>query len=346
MARPLRIEFPGACYHVMNRGNLRFPVFTEDRDRALLIGRLVDFAAQFQVCIRAYCVQINHFHCYVQTREANLGRFMQSFSTSFSLTHNRRHRRSGHVFQGRYKAFLVEEDRAYRDRVSRYIHLNPACVPSLRDADTAERQRAIRNCKWSSYGALIGLRRCPRWLDRRAVLSAFPGSLREKQQEYARYVEQGLTEELWDPCEAAAAQTIVGSDSFIDRMRRGLTSLKENVNVRRESTEQRALASWVSFEEVMGLVAEHYGCDMGELLRRHNRGSEARQVAMYLVATFCRGRCSLSDLADKLGNLTVGGLCAARYRISGRLKRPHEDALREDVGALVQKLAETAKYNE
>jgi len=72
MARPLRIEFPGACYHVINRGNFRFPVFREERDRELVLARLIDFAERFQVRIRAYCVAVNHAHCYLQTRDANL----------------------------------------------------------------------------------------------------------------------------------------------------------------------------------------------------------------------------------------------------------------------------------
>jgi len=100
MARPLRVELPGACYHVINRGNFRFPVFHEDRDRELILEKLVDFSERFGVHVRAYCVQINHFHCYLQADEANLGRFMQSFLTSFSVSYNRRHGTSGHVFQG------------------------------------------------------------------------------------------------------------------------------------------------------------------------------------------------------------------------------------------------------
>jgi len=343
MARPLRIEFPGACYHVINRGNFRFPVFREDRDRELILEKLVDLAERFQVRIRAYCVQINHFHCYLQTRDANLGRFMQSFSTSFTVSHNRRHGTCGHVFQGRYKAFLVEDASEHSARVSRYIHLNPACIPSLRDAAMSVRQRAVRDCKWSSCGALIGLRRCPRWLDRRAVLAGFPGRVRERQQGYARYVEQGLTQDLWDPYEAAAAQTIIGSDSFVDRMRRGLTDLRENVNLRRESSEHRALASWVSFEDMVGLVMQCYDCGRDELLRRHNRGFAARQVLLYLTATYCRGRYSLSDLAERLGGMTVGGLCASRYKMSRRLQAPGETDLRAAVNGLVRSLAETDK---
>ena len=100
MARPLRIEFPGACYHIISRGNFRFPVFQDDRDRELLLRKLSEFSERFEVRVRAYCVMVNHFHGYVQTGAANLGRFMQSFLTSFTVSYNRRHRTSGHVSPG------------------------------------------------------------------------------------------------------------------------------------------------------------------------------------------------------------------------------------------------------
>ena len=278
MARPLRLQSPGACYHVINRGNFRFPVFEEDRDRELILEKLVDFAERFGVHVRAYCVQINHFHCYVQTAEANLGRFMQSFLTSFSVSYNRRHGTSGHVFQGRYKAFLVEEESHYRDQVSRYIHLNPACVPSLRDAELPVRQRAIRDCRWSSYAAVIGLGRCPRWLDRRAVLAGFPGRLQERRQAYARYVEEGLTEGLWDKCTAE------------------------------------------------------------QLLRRHSKNNEARQVLLYLAATYCRGQYSLMELGERLGPITVSGLGSARQITARRLRESR--TLRDRVTEIEARIAD------
>ena len=339
MARPLRVEFPGACYHVINRGNFRFPVFEEDRDRELILEKLVDFSERFGVHVRAYCVQINHVHCYLQTDEANLGRFMQSFLTSFSVSYNRRHRTSGHVFQGRYKAFLVEEESEYRDQVSRYIHLNPACIPSLRGADVAVRQRVIRDCPWSSYAAVIGLGRCPRWLDRRAVLAGFRGRLQERQQAYARYVEKGLSENLWDPYEAAAAQTIIGSDSFVDRIRRGLTDLTENVNVRRESMQQRALRAWCSLDQVVDAVIQHYECTAEQLLQRHSKNNEPRQVLLYLAATYCRGRHSLMELGERLGPITVSGLGSARQIMARRLRESR--TLRDRVSSIEARIADT-----
>jgi len=341
MARPLRIEFPGACYHVVQRGNFRFPVFGEKRDRELLLEKLGEFAERYRVHPRAYCVMSNHVHLYLQTEEPNLSRFMQSFLTSFTVSYNLRHGCGGHVFQGRFKSFVVEEDSAYRDRVTRYIHLNPACIPSRRQAAVEVRQAALRDERWSSYGAVIGLRRCPKWLDRAAVLAGFPGALAAKQQAYAAYVEQGLTEDLWEPAAAAAAQTAIGSDRFVDRLRRALTGLAEDVNVRREAMQQRALQAWVSLEDVTAAVSTQYGCDAPDLLRRYRRGDEARQVLQYLAATCCRGRYTLTEIGQRLGGLTVGGLCAARYKLARRLRR--DPGLASAVRAIRHELAAKLK---
>ena len=328
MARPLRVEFPDACYHIICRGNFRFPVFEDEDDRTLLFDRLVKFADLFAVGIRAYCTMVNHFHGYVQTSEANLGRFMQSFLTSFTVSYNRRHRTSGHVFQGRYKAFLVEDTTRYASEVSRYIHLNPVRIASLEGATVEIRQRTIRESLWSSYGATVGLRRCPRWLKRSDVLRGWGKTLRERQSAYACFVEQGLTEDLWDPWEAAAAQAIIGTDNFVDRIRRGLTELDETLSIRCERSQQRKLQAWCRLEEVIAAVGGFYGAAGEDLLVRHSRGHEARQVLLYLAAIHCRGRYTLSELASGLGPVTVGAVSHARERIGRSLSTSPELAAR------------------
>ena len=319
MARPLRVEFPGACYHVICRGNFRFPVFGEERDRELLLKCFVRFAESFHVRVRAYCLMTNHFHGYVQTEEANLGRFMQSFLTSFTVSYNRSHHTSGHVFQGRYKAFVVEDWTSYSSEVSRYVHLNPVRIPSLEGAPTEKLQRGIRECRWSSYGAIIGLRRCPRWLKREDVLRGLGRTMRERQSAYAQFVEQGLTKGIWDPWEAAVAQTIIGSDSFVDRIRRMLADLAEDINVRSESGQHRTLQAWCSLAEVKEAVRAAYGCREEMLLRRRSRNNEARQVLLYLAGMYCRGRQTLSELGLQLGPITVAALSRARNVMSRRI---------------------------
>ena len=321
MARPLRIEFPGACYHVICRGNQRFPVFGGEEDRVLLLDRFKKFADAYGVSVRCYCLMVNHCHLYLQTEEGNLGRFMHSFLTSFTISYNRRHGTSGHVFQGRYKAFLVEEDAAYAARVSRYIHLNPVCTRAFAEAALDVRKEELRQFRWSSYAATIGLRRCPAWLDRKAVLRSWGKTIKEREGAYARYVEQGLTEESWNPWEAAAAQAVIGSDSFVDRVRRGLTDLAANLNIRTESRQQRALRAYCSLEQVKQMVADAYGC---EVLRRHARGNEARQALLYLAATFCRGRYTLAELGRRLGPITTAAVSRARSIMVARMARDRE----------------------
>jgi len=201
----------------------------------MLVDRMAHFAALFRVRIRAYCVMINHAHIHVKANEANLGRYMQSFLTSYTARHNHRHGNCGHVFQGRYKAFLVEDHRVWRSRCTRYIHLNPARIPSLADACVDARREAVREYAWSSFGAVLGLRRRPDWLDRDAVLRGWGETAAERRVAYARFVDEGLVEDIDDPLEAAAAGALIGGERFVDRMRRALTNLSENVNVRRES---------------------------------------------------------------------------------------------------------------
>jgi putative transposase len=117
MARALRIEYPNACYHVVNRGNKRGVVFHDDWHYKTFIDKLGYFAAEFRVTVFAYCCMPNHFHLYLKTPGANLSRFMQSFQTSFCVSSNKKRRTSGHIFQGRFKAHLVE-DECYRSRLS------------------------------------------------------------------------------------------------------------------------------------------------------------------------------------------------------------------------------------
>ncbi len=145
---------------------------------------MVYYAELFRVVIRAYCVMVDHVFIPLRTLEANPGTYMRSFLTSFTSRRNHRHNSCGHVFQGRYKAYLLEDAKAYVAKVTRYIHLNPARIGPLEDAPPDVRHRAALDCKWSSYGQIMGLRPCPKWLHRGAVLKGWGSSLAEKCKAY------------------------------------------------------------------------------------------------------------------------------------------------------------------
>ena len=319
MPRPLRIEFPDACYHVICRGNARLPIFQEDRDKELLLDRMIHFAELFRVEVRAYCVMVNHVHIHLRTREANLGAYMRSFLTSFTSIHNHRHNSCGHVFQGRYKAYLIEDAKAYIGKVTQYIHLNPVRIRSLADAPLDVRHQAALDFQWSSYGQIMGLRACPKWLHRSSVLKGWGGNLADKRKAYRHAVASRLLGDITDPMAEAAARAVLGSERFTDRFRRGLNDLKENIEVRRESSQHRKLASWVSLEQVITAVGKTYRCPKSQLLRRHNRDCEARQALLYLAATHCRGRYSLTELGKRLGPVSLAAVSNARTKMARRM---------------------------
>ena len=219
MARPLRIEYAGAYYHVMNRGNQRQTVFAGPNDYTLFLDRLGRFSDPFEVRILCYCCMPNHFHLYLRTEQANLSRFMQTLLTSFTITLNRRRRRGGHVFQGRFKAHLIE-DEAYGAQVSRYVHLNPVRTKALRTASAAARRRTLRMFRWSGYGPFLGLLEGPAWFDSAELLSDWGARRRTQIRRYGEYVEEGLLRELENPLARLDAKTILGTEAFIDRIRR------------------------------------------------------------------------------------------------------------------------------
>lgn len=196
MARPLRIVRVGAWYHITARGNERRPIFRDDRDRFRFYELLDEVTTRFGVSIHAFVLMENHYHLLLELTQANLSRAVQWLNTSYSVWFNRRHRRSGHLLQGRFKAIIVEP-RRWGLALTRYIHLNPVRVMRLgmgkRDRQRArssgveapdralvrERLDVLRRYRWSSYGAYVGAK-APKWLCVDDVLEMAGGKASER----------------------------------------------------------------------------------------------------------------------------------------------------------------------
>jgi REP element-mobilizing transposase RayT len=317
MARPLRIEYAGAYYHVMNRGNRRQTVFAEAKDYELFLERLGQFSQQFEVGLLCYCCMPNHFHLYLRTDRANLSRFMQSLLTSFTITLNRRHDSSGHVFQGRFTAHLVENE-AYGAEVSRYIHLNPVRTKALRQASVAARRRALRAFAWSSYPASIGLSPAPAWFDPAQLLSDWGASRRVQMRRYGQYVEEGLLRELDNPLARLDGQTVLGTETFLDRIRRTYV-LTRDADKREQPAFARARQS-IPFDAVARCVGRQCGVQPDSLLILRGSDRRARQLLIYGVCRYSRAGESLTALARRFG-ISLSALTMARDRVEQRLRR-------------------------
>lgn len=207
MARPLRIEFPGAIYHVTSRGNARRKVFLDDADRKAFLATLAWVVGRFQWICHAYCLMDNHFHLMIETPEPNLSRGMRQLNGVYTQRFNRRHRKVGHLFQGRYKSILVERD-SYLLALSRYVVLNPV---------RARMVKSPGDYAFSSYRATRGLAPAVDGLSTAWLLAQFARSKAIAQKRYQAFVEAGVRQP--SPWQALKGQVLLGSEAFVKKLR-------------------------------------------------------------------------------------------------------------------------------
>ena len=206
MARPLRIEFPGALYHVTSRGNARQRVFRDDEDRETFLATLAWVVERFGWRCHAYCLMDNHVHLLIETPLPNLSRGMRQLNGVYTQRFNRRHRKVGHLFQGRFKAILVEKE-GYLLELARYIVLNPVRAKMVK---TPERY------PWSSYRAMVGLAPVPPALTTEWVLEQFASTRAIARRRYTKFVHDGIG--VPGPWEEVKGQVFLGSEAFIERL--------------------------------------------------------------------------------------------------------------------------------
>jgi putative transposase len=203
MARPIRIEYPGAVYYITSRGNANRPVFKDDQDRKEfleLLGQLVD---RFKWRCHAYCLMNKHYHLLIETPKANLSQGMRQLNGIYTQNFNRRHRRAGHVFQGRFKAILIDKKNYLLD-LATYVVLNPV------------RLRVVKsplNYKWSSYKATAGIVKAPPFLTTDWILSQFGKQLKTAHEKYRSRVRETIKKPK--PWGGVRRQVLLGDEKFV-----------------------------------------------------------------------------------------------------------------------------------
>ena len=203
MARPIRLEFAGALYHVTSRGDRREAIYEDDADRERFLSVLAEVVRDFNWVCHAYCLMGNHYHLLIETPDANLSKGMRQLNGVYTQASNRRHGRVGHLFQGRFKAILVDAD-SYLLEVARYVVLNPVRARRVRDP---------AKWQWSSYRAMIGEVESPDWLATDGLLAAFAKRRSDARRRYQQFVADGKgTESIW---EHVMGQVFLGDDAFV-----------------------------------------------------------------------------------------------------------------------------------
>lgn len=273
MARPLRIQYPGALYHVTSRGNERREIFRDDDDRRCFMEILSKSLNIYSVKLYSYVLMKNHFHLLVETPLGNLGEFMRHFNITYTGFYNRKHNRTGHLYQGRYKSILVDRDE-YLSIASRYIHLNPVRTRPMRSKTAEEKINYLSGYKWSSLPGYIG-RGKDKMVEYGMVLGEYGGDNNQSQQAYQKRIEQDISDGL-EIKEDILAQSVLGSAEFIKSIKEKFIKGKHD----RESPAHRELKRYRAEDEIIKVIEQETGLSFKEISR--SRGT-IRQVAMDIL---------------------------------------------------------------
>ena len=264
MSRPLRIEFPGAYYHVTSRGDGREDIYLDDIDRQRFLEVLSEVIERYNWVCHAYCLMDNHYHLLIETPDGNLSMGMRQLNGVFTQRVNRRHKRVGHVFQGRYKAILVQEG-AYLLELCRYIVLNPVRAGMVQLPD---------DWRWSSFLPTAGVNPPPKWLSIKALLAAFSTDKKQAVLAYRRFVAQGVNKE--SPWVDLKNQIYLGDDGFVEAMQRRIAEDADLREIPAQQTRRLGLpmeayaevatnrneAIWQAYRDggrSMAQIADHFG---------------------------------------------------------------------------------------
>jgi putative transposase len=318
MARPLRLEYAGALWHVTCRGNERRSIFRDDQDRRVFLGLLAEAVCRFGWKVHAYVLMGNHYHLLLETPEPNLSRGMHRVNSIYSQLFNKRHVRVGHLLQGRFHAILVEKERHLLELV-RYVVLNPV------RAGLAER---AGEWSWSNYGATAGFRRSPPWLDVEWTISQF-GIGVEARQAYREFVEAG-SGKLESPWKRVAGQLFLGSDDFRKRVLRLVDRPGANAGV--PLPQRRAIRP--TLEEVVRAAAAILRVDASEVVR-------PRRTPLRLAVAYIGRTDSLASLSDLGVALRVSSTSASEIARSARRLSQQEPEFR---GLLSRIRAEVRRF--
>jgi putative transposase len=284
MARQLRIEYPGAIYHVTVRGNAQQNIFQDDKDRYLLYARLAESVGMYAVRLYLFCLMDNHFHLVLETPSANLGRFMQSVLTGYTVCYNLRHRCHGHLTQGRYGARLVAGDE-YLLKLSRYVHLNPVNVKNQECRPLLEQVEYLRTYAWSSYRGYIGQAKRLEWVDYGPMLALAGGREKERPEHYRCFVEAGIAaddEEFMGVLNRSARS--IGGDDFREWVDEQYAELLKKRKHPEDITLRREIGRRPDPGTVLAAVASAAGTTV-EGLKARRRDGIWKGIAARLMVT-------------------------------------------------------------
>ncbi|NQV34381.1 MAG: transposase [Phycisphaeraceae bacterium] len=326
----MRIVYEGAVYHVAIRGNNRSVIFKIKQDRERFLEKLAESCRLFDIRLYLFCLMSNHAHLVLETPHANLSEFMHRLKTAYTVYFNKRHNQSGHLFQGRFRSSVVDEDE-YILKLSRYVHLNPVYVKAHESKSGKERIQVLRDYQWSSYRGYIGQCSQLDYVDYDPVLTMMGGSKKKEQSVYRKFVESGIRD--IDAAFIAAKQVsrfCIGSDLCQERVNDRYEDLVKSYDVK-EDVSFRREGNLCPVETVLNAVFEILHVKP-ECLYRRSMNSLVRPLSAYAL-------CHYSGLTQREAAGIMGLHSGAA--VSLQIKKLHSDlSLNNETKEILQKLKE------
>lgn len=280
MPRPLRIEYPNAWYHVMNRGAGHRDIYLSKMHRKIFLEVVKEAVDQFEIEVHAYCLMNNHYHLLIKTRHGNLGRAMRHINGVYTQRFNRDQKTDGSLFRGRYKALMIEKE-AYLLQVSRYIHLNPI---------TAKITKSLDSYPWSSYLDYVNKEQKNSWLKVTEARAMLNGS--NQRLAYMKFVAAGIDQETQAFYDKKNMPVIFGSKEFKEKILNGV----EEEQLQSSRSDYNKTKEAPSMNDVERVCAVYFKVDKEELHKTHDKGNEARKIAIYGSRVWAKEK--LSKIAD------------------------------------------------
>lgn len=319
MARPLRIEYEGALYHVTARGNERRKIYFTKSDYEKFKQYLAEAEGKYGCIVHCYVLMSNHYHLIIETLETNLSKAMHYINGSYTNHTNIKRKRSGHLFQGRYKAIVIDRD-SYLLELSRYIHLNPV------RAGIVEKPEEYPYSSYKSYISGDKENMVIQYL----ILGMLSGQKGDARKRYRAFVESAVGEELDNPLKKVYGGMILGRESFIKEI---LSRIKEEDWQKEEVSHRRALKGALGTKDVLNAISKHYKVSMEEILR--NKSGELRKIAIYMIKRHTGA--TNRQIGELFGDISYSAVAKAYQRFSKQLGK--DKTMRKKIAKIDMKMS-------
>ena len=304
MPRRARIKEPTAIYHIMSHSITEFDLFPDDSDKEYFLDLLQKYKEKHNCKVYGYCLMTNHYHLLIETTQPNLSLAMQWLNVSYAAYYNKKRRRSGHLFQGRFKSVLVEADEYFKP-LSRYIHLNPVQAGMVNSPD---------EFPWSSYLAFIGKIKTPDCLQTGFLLATFGRKKKEAVKNYRAYVEGIDIKTLKDPAADIIGGFILGDIDFVNWVKDTFLLPR---NDEKEIPQLKRLKPKVSLEKILQVVSDEFGCSKEKILEKGRKKNKARSLAIYFARDLSSTTCI--KLGDFFGGVSGAAITVGYNKIAGEM---------------------------